>query len=171
MEFNKLDSDDFQYGDVISFERSTDLKENIDLLSIAVPIGEIVPIMVGIPGVPTPDSNIWQECNGAEIINQNSPLRSIGDQQKFVPDMRNRYIKVPQIFGQSGLAGGINESYIFRHNHGGITGAHNAPEDGDSSNDQFRTTTRHTHTIAYSFDFAMNVEPPFITVRFFMRIQ
>lgn len=171
MSFEKIDSDDLQYGDVISFEVASLLKSNIDSLSLVVPVGEVIPIMVGIPGVPTPDPNIWQECNGSEIINENSPLRTIGDQQRFTPDMRDRYVKVPQIFGQSGQAGGLNDSYIFRHNHAGRTGGFVAPQDGDPSGSQFRTKTVHDHTIDYSFDFPMNVEPPFFTVKWFMRIQ
>lgn len=169
--FVKIDEDDLQFGDVISFELATILKNNIDLLSIAVPVGEVVPIMTGIPGVPTPDSNIWQECNGSEITNENSPLRTIGATQRFTPDLRNRYIKVPQIFGESGVDAGFNDNFIFRHDHAGVTGGFTAPEDGDSSSNQFRTASNHAHTIDYSFDFAFNVEPPFFTVRWFMRIQ
>ena len=171
MSFEKLDSDDFQFADVVSFERATDLKENIDSLSLVVPVGEVVAIMTGIPGVPTPDPNIWQECDGSEITNENSPLRTIGADQRFTPDMRERYIKVPAVFGNSGVAGGLNDSFIFRHNHAGVTGAHIAPEDGDPSNDQDMAAPSHAHSISYSFDFQMNIEPPFFTVRFFMRIQ
>ena len=169
--YEKIDEDDLEFGDIVSYELATIIKDNIDLLSLAVPTGEVVPIMVGIPGVPTPDANIWQECNGSEIINENSPLRTIGGVQRFTPDLRERYIKVPQIFGQSGDEGGLNDSYIFRHNHAGVTGGFVAPEDGDPSGSQFMTAINHAHTIDYSFDFATNVEPPHFTVKWFMRIQ
>ena len=169
--FNKIDSDDLKFGNIISYEVATELKENIDLFSLLVPVGEVIPILVDIPGVPTPDSNIFQECNGSEITNENSPLRTVGAIQKFTPDMRDRYIKVPQVFGQSGNLGGLNNSYIFRHNHGGATGSHIAPEDGDASNQQQSTKPDHAHLVSYSFDFQTNVEPPFYTLKWFMRIQ
>lgn len=169
--FNKIDTDDLNYGSIISYEVATELKDNIDLLSLVVPIGEIVPIAVDIPGVPTPDPNIFQECNGLEITNENSPLRSIGDQIRFVPDMRERYVKIPITFGESGVAGGLNDSYIFRHNHGGKTGTHSAPEDGDPSSSQRMAARVHDHAIDYDFDYPMNVEPPFYTLKWFMRIQ
>ena len=169
--FEKINTDDLEYGDIVSFEVSSQLKDNIDLLSLVVPVGEITPIMVGITGVPTPDSNIWQECNGSEIVNENSPLRTIGNEQNFTPDLRERYIKVPIIFGQSGQIGGLNNTFIFRHNHAGVTGAHEAPEDGDPSNDQRMAEPFHTHTIQFDFNFSINIEPPFFTVKWFMRIQ
>lgn len=169
--FTKIDADDLKFGDVVSYEVGTALKENIDLLSLVVPVGEVVPIMVGMPGIPTPDSNMWQECDGSEITNENSPLRTVGDQVHNVPDLREKYIQVPQIFGESGQVGGYNDNYIFRHNHAGVTAAHLAPQDADASNSQHRVDTLHSHTIDWAFDYAYNVEPPFYTMKWFMRIQ
>jgi len=169
--FNKIDNSDLSFGDVVSYEVATDFKENIDLLTLMVPVGEIFPIMVGIVGVAYPDSNIFQECNGSEIVNANSPLRSIGGQKRYTPNMIDRYIKVPTAFGESGNVGGFNNSWIFRHNHAGLTGTVTSPEDGDASSSQDMTAMSHNHTISYDFDHAVNVEPPFMTVKYFMRIQ
>jgi hypothetical protein len=170
-DLEKIDSDDLKFGEIISEEISTLLKNNIDLLTHIVPIGEMTPIMTNIPGVENPDPNIWQECDGSEITNINSPLRSIGDQKRYTPNMTDRYLKIPNIFGQSGQEGGLNDTYIFRHNHGGYTGYFTAPEDGDSSSGQYMTKKSHRHTINYSFNYAINVEPPFYTVKWYMRIQ
>jgi hypothetical protein len=167
----KIDLDDLKFGKVISFDIAAILKNNVDLLSLIVPIGEVVPIMVGIPGVPTPDSNIWQLCDGSEITNENSPLRSIGAEIRYAPDLRDNFIKVPQSFGNCGEVGGLSYTYIFRHNHAGVTGYYNSPTDVDPANDARQCSASHNHTIDYSFDYAMDVRPPFYVVKFFMRIQ
>lgn len=168
---SKINDDDLQFGDIISNEVKTSLKNTIDFLSAMVAIGEIAPIMTNIPGVPTPDPNIWQECNGSEITNENSPLRTVGATINTTPDMREHYIKVPLIFGTSGVPGGENDTYLFRHDHGGLSGGHVAPDDVDSGNDLDEAVGTHYHTISYDFNFLVNVEPPFYTVKFFMRIQ
>ena len=168
----KIDDDDLEFGDVVSNEIKLSLKNTIDYLSAIVAIGEIAPIMTNIPGVPTPDPNIWQECNGSEITNENSPLRTVGDTINTTPDMREHYIKVPLIFGTSGVPGGENDTFLFRHDHAGRTGEHINPDDDvDSGDDDDEAVGSHSHTIAFDFDFQVNVEPPFFTVKFFMRIQ
>ena len=169
--FTKIDIDKTTFGKVVSYEVATQFRDNIELLQKCFPLGEIVPILVGIPNVPIPDANVWQECNGSEILNPNSPLRSMGALNNYTPDLRERFIKVPQLFGESGILGGLNNNYIFRHNHAGVTGGAATPEKARSGSDAAMAARDHTHTIDYSFDYAVNVEPPFFTVKWFMRIQ
>ena len=169
---DKIDDNNVDFGSIVSFELKEQLKEGIDFMDLVIPVGEIVSILTGIPGVPDPDPNVWQECNGSEIVNPGSPLRSIGGQQYFTPDMTNRYIKVPEIFGQSGQPGGFNSTFFFRHRHAGVTGVHNTPEDVDHSSVAREAAFSHAHPINYSFDGApVNIEPPYYTVKWFMRIQ
>ncbi|MCH9665273.1 MAG: hypothetical protein K0U41_05435 [Gammaproteobacteria bacterium] len=168
---DKVTSNLINYGNIVSHELATHLRENLTVLNNIIPVGEVVMIMVGIPGVPLPDPNIWQECNGSEITNQNSPLRTAGAAQRYTPNMINRYIKIPTNVSDTGDLGGHNDTYSFRHNHGGRTGGHRAPEDGDPSDSAHRTATDHTHTIDFAFPNLVNVEPPYYTVKWYMRIQ
>lgn len=169
---DKIDNDRGDFGTIGSFQAAEEFRAGLDFLSLVIPVGEVVAIIVGIPGVPTPDPNIFQECDGSEIVNPGSPLRSIGDDFRFVPDMRDRYAKIPQIFGQSGQAGGKNNLNILRHDHGGITGDYVTPEGADVSNETREPAFRHRHEIDYSFDDGpINVEPPYYTLKWFMRIQ
>lgn len=168
---SKIDSDDVKFGKVISEEVSAQLKDSIDLLSASIPIGEICPIMTNIPGVDNPNPDIWQECVGDEITNPNSPLRSIGGIQRFTPDMRERYLKVPAVAGNAGVPFGLNDNYIFRHNHGGFTGTHTSPSDVEKGGNRSSSDLHHNHVVNYSFDYPVNVEPPFYTLKWFMRIQ
>lgn len=167
---SKIDSDSVQdFGDIISHDLATLLKDNNDFLLACSPVGTIAPILFGFPGVPLPDSNVWQECNGSEITNPNSPLRS-QNVKNFTPNMIDRYMKVPSIFGQSGQTGGVNATLQFKHNHGGRTntvGVGGAVKSGFNT----RTARPHSHAINDSFANPVNVEPPFYTVKFYIRIQ
>lgn len=167
----KIDEDLLaEFGDVVASEMLDELRKNMDFMSSFCPVGAVVPILTGFPGVPAPDSNIFQECDGSEITNPNSPLRSQGSSTRFVPDMRNRYIRMPKLFGLSGNAGGENATLKFKHNHGGRTntvGVGGAIRGGYNK----RHARSHSHAIKTSFPNPVNVEPPYYTVRFYMRIQ
>lgn len=168
----KIDLDGVaDFSDVVSTEIAADLKLNIDFLQAVCAVGQVAPILTGLPGVPTPDPDYWQECNGSEITNENSPLRSLGANKRYVPDMRQRYIMMVKPGGQaSGTLGGENSTYAFRHNHGGITSTIGTNSDVDHSSNM-QEARDHYHTVGYSFDYPVNVEPPHIIVKFFMRIQ
>lgn len=160
------------FSDVVSFDLAALLKLNTDFLQAVCAVGNVAPILTGLTGVPNPDPNIWQECNGSEITNENSPLRSLGASQHFTPDMRERYIMMVKPGGQSsGTLGGVNNTYAFQHNHGGYTGSVTSNSDSKHSHSAREAAFSHNHTIANSFDYGVNAEPPFITVKFFMRIQ
>lgn len=167
----KIDEDQLnEYGDIIAYELMTKFKDSIDFMNIFCPVGAVAPIMFGLPGVPVPDLNMWQECNGSEITNPNSPLRSQGASRRYTPNMINRYMRVPINFGLAGNSGGFNTTLQFKHNHGGTTntvGVGGAIKSGHNAN----TAISHSHEITTSFPNRVNVEPPFYTVKFYMRIQ
>jgi hypothetical protein len=159
-----------KFGDIVSNELATVLKQNMDFMSSFCPIGEVIPILTGMPGVPNPDPNIFQECDGSEITNENSPLRSQGGSPRFVPNMIGKYIRVPINFGLAGNSGGYNTTLQFKHDHGGRTntvGVGGAIRSGYNK----RHARSHSHAINYSFPNPINVEPRFYTVKFYMRIQ
>lgn len=100
-----------------SFSEETYLKiaQNNNWLIDLRPIGTISFIEVNIDGGGTPDSSIWQECNGSEITNVNSPLRSIGINNNFVPDLRDRYIRCHS--GDTGNPQAGSQIHNFQHDH------------------------------------------------------
>lgn len=158
-----------KYAKIFSQELATAIYNNNVWLNALIPVGMVIPIMTNIPGVASPDPNIWQECDGAEITNENSPLRSFGGVQYFTPNLIDKYIRVPTSFGFAGLDGGVN-AYDFTHNHGGYTNLHEHPEGMDHSNSANRAKIYHNHTMESDLGL-INMEPPFFTVRFFMRIN
>lgn len=169
MTYIGLDDNITEFGDIISQELATFIKNNVEYIQKSIPIGQVVPIMVNIPGVPTPDPNIWQECNGSEITNPNSPLRSTGSQQRFTPDLRDRYIRAATFVGESGSSAGSN-STPMAHNHTGQTEGHVSPEncdDGGARNVQWV----HAHSISQDLTTPISMEPAHFTVKFFLKIQ
>ncbi len=170
---DKLDNVGYSdFGDVVSIELAEAMRKNLDFLRAVCAIGEIAPIMVNIPGVPLPNPDYFQECDGSEIVNENSPLRSLGLTQRFTPNMIDRYIIITPTGGQTaGQAGGYNNTYAFKHNHSGYTGSVGSNSDSDHSHSAREAAFSHNHTIADAFPSPINVEPPFYTVKFYMRIQ
>ena len=169
MSFQGIDNNITDFASIISQELATLIKGNIDYIQKSIPIGSIKPIMVNIPGVAAPDPNIWQECNGSEITNPNSPLRSTGSQQRFTPNMVDRYIRGATTPGESGSSAGSNNT-TMSHNHTGVTEGHVSPEnddDGGARNVQWV----HVHGIASDLTTPISMEPAFMIVKFFMKIQ
>ena len=169
----KIDTNNLaNFSDVVSQELAQSLKLNIDFFQNLCAIGQVAPILTGVAGVPLPDPNIWQLCDGSEIVNENSPLRSLGSNQHFTPNMTDRFQMMVKPGGQSaGTLGGENNTYAFKHNHGGYTGSVGSNSGSRHSHNRREAAFSHNHTIANSFDYAFNVEPPYYTVKFYMRIQ
>lgn len=169
----KIDLDNLgDFSDVVSTELAGFLKLNIDFFQSLCAIGTIAPILTGLPGVPDPDPNFFQLCDGSEIVNENSPLRTKGVNQHFTPNMVDRFVMMVKPSGQSsGVSGGENNTYAFKHNHGGYTGSVSSNSDVDHSHNTNEAAFTHNHTIAYDFNYPVNAEPPYYTVKYYMRIQ
>lgn len=114
--FTGIDDNMTDAGDIVSVEVFQQLAQNCNYLIDSMPIGSIVPICVGLTGVPTPNPDIWQECDGSVITNQNSPMHG-----QTVPDHRGRYLKGQSSTGTIGFYGGSNTKTLT-HGHGGGTG-------------------------------------------------
>jgi hypothetical protein len=163
-----IDNDVSEFAKIFSQDFATLLYNNNIWFDALIPLGMVVPIMTNIPGVPAPDSNIWQECNGSEIVNENSPLRSVGASQYYTPNLIDSYVRVPSVFGLAGQVGGVNQ-FDFTHNHSGFTHDFESPAGMDHGGVD-RAVDRHRHT--FETDLAIfNTEPPYYTVKFFIRIN
>lgn len=90
-QFTKTHKEEVFYENSINEETIKKIIYNNNWLLDLVPIGSIVYIQTNQIGGGTPDPNVWQFCDGSEIVNPNSPIRSIGLNQRFTPDMRSRF--------------------------------------------------------------------------------
>ena len=169
----KLDEARGAFGDIVSQELAQAIRANLEAMALSFPLGEIAPIMTNIPGVSV-DENIWQLCNGSEITNPNSPLRSLPGNPRYTPDLRDSFIRVAANPGLVGEHTGSHALTGLTHNHGGKTGYYETPEQADSSDDEGaaeNTTRRHRHSIDPQLTLAYDIQPPYFTVAFYMKIQ
>jgi hypothetical protein len=166
-----LDDDLATFGAVVSQELATQIKQNVDYLQKSIPIGMICPIMVHITGISLPDPNYWQLCDGSEITNPNSPCRSTATTHRFTPNLTESFIRVfNATTAESGSFGGQNQTTAFSHNHSGNTGIHSPPE-GAASNRNIYNVADHSHPIAADLTLDVDMQPPYYTVKYYMKIQ
>jgi len=171
MSYTKLDDELAKFGNILSWEFLRALKADVEALYASMPVGEICPIMTNVPGV-TVDPNIWQECNGSAITCPTSPLRGTSSSPRYTPDLRDRYLKMPTSFGNTGQMGGSHTYTGFGHNHGGVTGEHTAARGADWTGDGFfNVAEKHSHAIAWATGSAYNMEPRHFMLKLFMKIQ
>jgi hypothetical protein len=96
------------------------LIQNSNFLGDLFPVGFIMGFNVNQLGAPSIDPNYFQLCDGSEITHPNSPLRSIGVNQRFTPTLNEVYPK----FANAATGNPTGGSFDFNidHNHGGVTG-------------------------------------------------
>ena len=96
----------------------------------------------------TPDSTVWQECNGSEIVNPISPLRTIGLNQNFVPDLRSTYLRAALTTVGNTIAGSQDHNLSHSHTTGGASAIGGGMEDkGDR-----RHRVAHGHNVATQYN-------------------
>jgi hypothetical protein len=168
----EIDDELAAFGELVSILNDSSpglfdsLCNTLNTMIDSVPCGEIATIFV-VPGItPDLDPTIWQECNGAEITEQLSPMRG-----QFTPDMRDRYLKGAPTFnsGTIGNPGGSNTS-AFPHNHTGFTEyMHPTLVDVDPSDGAWEPRP-HRHEI-FTDNTAINVEPAHFTIKHYIKIR
>ena len=149
----------------INEESKRKLIHNINWLLDLAPIGEIVYINVNLSGQPDPDR--WQICDGSEITNPKSPLKTDPNPpntQRFVPDLRNTYARFSPNTTSNNIVNSTSPSAVgsqfhaLSHNHGG-TGS--AGGGGGLDDDPERLSGgSHAHGIVSNFSSAEFIDSP-----------
>jgi len=151
----------------VSEEAYKKIGQNNNWLADLRPIGSIAFINVNQFGGGTPDNSIWQECDGSEIINPDSPLRTIGLNQSFVPNFRDKY---PRIAADavSNVDGG-NQTHNLAHTHS--MGAPSSVGGGLDDKGNRHRRVNHAHAVAtqYPTDLFFNF-PLFVKYIAYMRV-
>lgn len=119
------------------------------------PVGSIVFIDVNKFGVGVPNPAIWQECNGSEILNPNSPLRTIGILKNYTPDLRDRYLKVSP--DDSNPKAG-SQDHALQHSHA-MGGASDIGPGLDKKGDR-RVRVPHAHAVAEQYEEVTTISSP-----------
>lgn len=158
-----------------SFNEQTVKKiiRNINFLGQLVPLGTIHTVNINQVGVSPLDPNVWQLCDGSEITNSASPLRTIGFLQNFVPNIDEKYIKAAATTSGNGQSG--TWDYPVGHSHGGNTGDRSPgspiayqEDEGDGVR---RIGGGHTHSISGALGTITIDHPQWLKVAAYMKIQ
>ena len=132
---------------------------NNNFLMNLLPVGSIMYIDVNKQGGDgVPDESVWQECNGSEITNPNSPLRSVGIFQRFTPDLRGKYPRGANTLTDNNSGGTHNHN--LNHAHGGNTGGGGGGGTGLEDKGDRRHAVFHTHSISSQFNNPTFIEAP-----------
>lgn len=164
--FIQINDNITDFGDLVSVELWQQLCDNVNHLLDAMPVGTIIPIIHGLPGVPTPDTDIWQECDGTTISHPLSPIRNT-----VSPDYKTegRYMRMYTSPGDIGNLSGSNIKNLT-HDHSGHTGE-NPPMDNNADTDSdFWTGKNHTHIISADLG-EFNFEPLHCRIKHYIKIN
>jgi hypothetical protein len=162
--FTPLDDALTTEGNLVSVETFTAIANGLAYLQDSMPVGTEVVVLTGFPGVPTPNPQIWQLCDGSLVTNQNSPLRNQNTPNRASTGFLHRGAAA----GQVGLTGGTNTK-DFTHAHGGLTGVFTPRPNNLDEEDVFNEGIAHAHGIFQDLS-VRNVEPPNIRLNHYIKI-
>lgn len=167
-QFTKTHKEEVFYENSINEETIKKIIYNNNWLLDLVPIGSIVYIQTNQIGGGTPDPNVWQFCDGSEIVNPNSPIRSIGLNQRFTPDMRSRFPRVSNTLNTNGTGGTWNHNLEHAHS----TGLPSAIGGTIDKKGDRRRRDQHSHSISAQYSNPTVIEAPaYITYNAYMKIS
>ena len=132
------------------------------------PIGSISFFQTNQPGTSSPDPMTYQLCDGSEITHPNSPLRSIGLNQRFTPDLRGKYPRGATNFSSNPTGG----TWDHNVNHAHTTGIPSSIGGRMQKKGDRRRRDVHTHAINAALNNPTVVESPaYITYNAYMKIS
>lgn len=138
------------------------IAQNLNFLGNLIPIGTIVFVEINKIGVTAPDESIWQLCDGSEITNASSPLRTVGLIQRFTPNLLGKHSRCSGDDSTNPTGGSY--SYNFGHNHTGLTDINQpAPANAFEEDGPRRVGNTHVHGVSMdltslTFDFPKAVK-------------
>jgi hypothetical protein len=162
-----LDDNLSDAGDLVSVEMFRQLAQNLNYLVDSVPVGKVVPILVGLPGVPLPDPLMFHPCDGSLITNENSRMHNTNAPN--MADAEGRYLKGFTTLGTVGSTGGDNYKNLS-HAHGGSTAVFDPGGDNSDTDEDFITVDDHSHPISSDLGSHINFEPVHIRIKHYVKI-
>jgi hypothetical protein len=144
---------------------------NNNLLLDLIPIGAIIYLNDNQSQGVSINSQLWQICDGSEITNPLSPIRSLGIFQNFVPDLRDKYIRGAndEVNNNSGgsHAHGLNHTHVIGAGGGGGSGLDNETK---GPGDQ-RHGPAHNHGLDEDLAITEIITPKFVYLNAYMKVS
>jgi hypothetical protein len=168
-QYTPVHNEEVAYQATINEETIKKIIYNNNWLLDLMPLGSIVALQTNQPGGGTPDPNIYQFCDGSEITNSNSPIRSIGLNQRFVPDLRAKFPRAANNLLTNPISGTWEHNLAHGHGTGGPSsiGATITANKGDR-----RRRDVHNHSVPDQYASPTIIETPaYIAYNFYMKIS
>ena len=168
-QYTPVHNEEVAYQSPINEETVKKIVYNNNWLLDLMPLGSIVAIQTNQAGGGTPDANIYQFCDGSEITNSNSPIRSIGLNQRFVPDLRAKFPRAANNATTNPTGGSWDHNLSHAHGTGGPSTVGNTitANKGDRRRRDF-----HSHDVPEQYEDPTTIETPaYITYNLYMKIS
>lgn len=143
--------------------------QNQNYLGNIFPVGVIIFVQLNQVGVPPVDSALYQFCDGAEITDPKSKLRSIGLNVRFVPEFEDKFVRAASALQTNGTGG--NKEFAVGHDHGGNTGSGGGGNSIGEEGDERKGSQAHEHTIDPDLSTVEIDYPAYIGYAAYMKIK
>lgn len=154
--FTPIHEEETNYLSPNSEEIIKKMIRNSNFLLDLAPVGTIIWINPNQLGGGQPSSRFWQICDGSEITDANSPLRSIGLELRYTPNLRNNYPCGTNNPTSNPSYGSHNHS--LQHSH--TTGGANTDGGGLKKKGNRNRRNPHGHILATQYDEVTTIEAP-----------
>ncbi len=170
--FTQFHSSEVDLHTPVMEETLLKMSANNNMLLNLMPVGSVIYINTQQSGGTTPDPSMWQYCDGAEITNPASPLRSLGIFTGNVPDLRDKYPRASLNDTNDNFVGGsTNRNWSHGHTIYGSGGGQGPTieEDKDGPADQPHVPF-HSHGISSDLPNGQILSPKFFLVNAYMKV-
>lgn len=149
--FTPTEDAEIDYKKPVSEELIRKMVQNVNLLGSLAPIGSYRHVNINQPGATPPNGKIYQQCDGSEIVDPDSPLRSIVPISRFTHNMQNRYVRgAPgETSGDNADGGSATVNLSHTHSTGNACTGIDV-EEGDERHSWFAVC--HNHAISADLD-------------------
>jgi hypothetical protein len=155
------------YKSSITQEVIRKLIHNSNFLQDLAPVGTIIFVNTNQLGGGQPNSAFWQLCDGSEITNPQSPLRSVGLNLRRTPDLKDLYPRGAEFSNTNPTAGSHNHNLSHSHSTGGAS----ADGGGLKKKGDRRRRNPHSHALAAQYNNPIVIEAPaYLYVVAYMKI-
>lgn len=166
-----LHDQEFSNNRPVSKQAARKLAQAVNMLSQLVIPGQVRSYAVNMVGVRNPESSgQFQYSNSDEITNPVSPLRTIGVDHHFTPDMRDRFVRGANAGTTSGNEAGGASTLNLLHAH--ATGPVDPPRgsDGEEGDEQL-SGQDHTHGVSTDLAADEPLDPAHLKVAMYLKIN
>lgn len=166
--FTPVEDAEVSYNRPVSDETVRKIIQNVNMLAELAKIGQILGVAINQPSVETPDPLQWQQCDGSEITQENSPLQSTGGSQRFTVDMRKHFLRGSPDESTNGYTASDLTSNVSHTHTTGFVGYATVGEEGD---ERHGYVAPHNHPVSTDLSAAEPIDPSHLKVVFYLKIN